>query len=168
MQYKELLREFKGTEVEIKNQSLRASYLYKLKRPNLSLRSIAMFFLIFGLVKLLWKNRNSLYFVVRRWVPKEMRVPDLDTSVHSKVKIRFILEELHCQYTPFFIHYFHQITNLSLEYGDSHQSFQKSLLTKMQKMLLEKVQEIQEEVIEQKYNLPSPRIFRKLVEIHSL
>ena len=49
---------------------------------------------------------------------------------------------MHTLYTPYFIHCYQQLVNLKREYGQTNQIFQKSIYTKIQKMLLEKIDEI--------------------------
>ena len=53
-----------------------------------------------------------------------------------------IIEELNMNYQPFFVHYWGLLCNLKREYGHTNLVFQKSMHTKIQKMLLEKVEEI--------------------------
>lgn len=74
-----------------------------------------------------------------------------------------MLIEMHTQYTPFFTHYHQQIVNLRDQYGQTNLNFQKSLLTKIYKMLHEKIEEIQNDVLIEKYGLPSRECLTHLV-----
>ena len=47
-------------------------------------------------------------------------------------------------------------------------NFQKSLLTKIHKMLFEKIEEIQTDIIVHKYGLPSRECLKDLVKMHDL
>ena len=45
---------------------------------------------------------------------------NLNTQSYTKKKMELILEELHTNYTPYFIHYYQQLVNLKRDYGQTN------------------------------------------------
>ena len=65
----------------------------------------------------------------------------LDFNRFTALKVRLILDEIYTELTPFFYNCHTQLTNLdSQDTGD--ENFKKSIASKIQKMLLEKVVEV--------------------------
>lgn len=112
--------------------------------------------ILFGVIKVFNKLRS--YTMLQ----------NIDVKIHTLPKVRMILIEMHTQFTPYFIHYHQQLVNLKKEYGQANLTFQKSMHTKIQKMLLEKIDEIQKEIIIEKYQISSVEAFKRLVMVHRL
>ena len=79
-----------------------------------------------------------------------------------------IIQELNTAYTPYFNHAHIQLVNLKIQFGSSQQALQKSLHTKIEKKLLEQIHEIQTDILQDKYHIPSIDVFKTLAATHDL
>mmetsp|Transcript_6773 Transcript_6773/g.10898 ORF Transcript_6773/g.10898 Transcript_6773/m.10898 type:complete len:85 (-) Transcript_6773:947-1201(-) len=58
-------------------------------------RFLFILIVLVGIIKYLYAQRNRIYFQIRGYVPRSLRINQLDTRVNTKLKIRLILQELH-------------------------------------------------------------------------
>ena len=87
----------------------------------------------------------------------------IDVDKFPKEKVEMIIQELNTAYTPYFNHAHIQLVNLKIQFGSSQQALQKSLHTKIEKKLLEQIDEIQTDVLQEKYHIPNIDAFKTLV-----
>ena len=96
-----------------------------------------------GLAYLYYQNRKNENFLGFR--PDHSQGPD-----NSKQKLINVLEDLHLEYQPYYVHYFHLITALQRDYGDRPQMVSR-LKESIEKRLHEKTREVQHEVVVNKH-----------------